>query len=51
MEGKKPNFEVGSSSQLKLSFAKKSASSGQIEEKTSICAGSVWTPDIVEQRA
>ncbi|NXO03311.1 CPIN1 protein, partial [Rhinopomastus cyanomelas] len=29
MEGKKPNFEVGSSSQLKLSFAKKSSPLGK----------------------
>lgn len=29
IEGKKPNFEVGSSSQLKLSFAKKPGASGK----------------------
>ncbi|XP_061863467.1 anamorsin [Colius striatus] len=29
LEGRKPNFEVGSSSQLKLSFAKKPGSSGK----------------------
>lgn len=29
MKGKKPNFEVGSSSQLKLSFARKSTSGGK----------------------
>ncbi|KFO89178.1 Anamorsin [Buceros rhinoceros silvestris] len=29
IEGKKPNFEVGSSSQLKLSFAKKAGASGK----------------------
>jgi len=29
IEGRKPNFEVGSSSQLKLSFAKKTSPSGK----------------------
>lgn len=29
IEGRKPNFEVGSSSQLKLSFAKKPGPSGK----------------------
>ncbi|KAH0619468.1 hypothetical protein JD844_000116 [Phrynosoma platyrhinos] len=41
MEGKKPNFEVGSSSQLKLSFAKKPAAS----EKPAVdpTAAKLWT--------
>ncbi|XP_067408427.1 anamorsin [Emydura macquarii macquarii] len=41
MEGKKPNFEVGSSSQLKLSFAKKSASSGK--PAVDPTAAKLWT--------
>ncbi|CAM5092709.1 unnamed protein product [Natator depressus] len=41
MEGKKPNFEVGSSSQLKLSFAKKSASSGK--PAVDPAAAKLWT--------
>ncbi|XP_053126587.1 anamorsin [Hemicordylus capensis] len=41
MEGRKPNFEVGSSSQLKLSFAKKPAQS----EKLAVdpAAAKLWT--------
>ncbi|NWU89360.1 CPIN1 protein, partial [Upupa epops] len=41
MEGKKPNFEVGSSSQLKLSFAKKSSLSGK--PSVDPAAAKLWT--------
>lgn len=37
IEGRKPNFEVGSSSQLKLSFAKKPGPSGK-----EWCVLNVW---------
>ncbi|XP_006117247.2 anamorsin [Pelodiscus sinensis] len=41
MEGKKPSFEVGSSHQLKLSFAKKSAPSGK--PAVDPTAAKLWT--------
>ncbi|XP_054245597.1 anamorsin [Indicator indicator] len=41
LEGRKPNFEVGSSSQLKLSFAKKAAPSGK--PSVDPAAAKLWT--------
>ncbi|XP_066493251.1 anamorsin [Tiliqua scincoides] len=41
MEGKKPNFEVGSSSQLRLSFVKKPASSEKLTVDPT--AAKLWT--------
>ncbi|NXF96963.1 CPIN1 protein, partial [Eubucco bourcierii] len=41
LEGRKPNFEVGSSSQLQLSFAKKAAPSGK--PSVDPAAAKLWT--------